>query len=142
MLKGLSTRVQVRSTELRAPSCEPQKAPAQGGGGPPKVVKCYRCRKKDHMAPDCRVNFSNSRPAQLAPKQSSPKEKCERCWQTTHMMRNCRAGPPKKPCYCGGYWQLPMAPDSIPKTAFTCHLGLYECVPLPFGLTNAPAIFQ
>ena len=41
-----------------------------------------------------------------------------------------------------GYWQIPMDPDSIPKTAFTCHLGLFEFTRMPFGLTNAPAIFQ
>lgn len=41
-----------------------------------------------------------------------------------------------------GYWQVPMHQDSIPKTAFTCHLGLFEFVRMPFGLTNAPAIFQ
>lgn len=41
-----------------------------------------------------------------------------------------------------GYWQVPMSEESIPKTAFTCHLGLFEFVRMPFGLTNAPAIFQ
>jgi len=25
-----------------------------------------------------------------------------------------------------GYWQIPMAPDDIDKTAFTCHMGTYE----------------
>lgn len=37
-------------------------------------------------------------------------------------------------------WQVPMHPNSIDKTAFTCHLGLFEFVHMPFGLTNAPAI--
>ena len=35
-----------------------------------------------------------------------------------------------------------MNKESIPKTAFTCHLSLFEFVRLPLGLTNASAIFQ
>ncbi len=41
-----------------------------------------------------------------------------------------------------GYWQIPMAADSIKYTAFRCFLGLFEHLVMPFGLTNAPATFQ
>eukprot|EP00921_Rhytidocystis_pertsovi_P024119 GHVQ01038724.1.p1 GENE.GHVQ01038724.1~~GHVQ01038724.1.p1 ORF type:complete len:184 (-),score=8.80 GHVQ01038724.1:204-755(-) len=41
-----------------------------------------------------------------------------------------------------GYWNISMHPDSVQKTAFTCHEGLYEFSVMPFGLANAPAKFQ
>ena len=42
-----------------------------------------------------------------------------------------------------GYWQVEMDPKSIPLTAFTVGpLGFYECVKMPFRLTNAPVMFQ
>jgi len=39
--------------------------------------------------------------------------------------------------YCNaGYWQIPIAEEDKPKTAFTCHCGTYQCTRLPFGLCN------
>ena len=41
-----------------------------------------------------------------------------------------------------GYHQLRIADGDIPKTAFRTRYGHYEFTVLPFGLTNAPAIFM
>lgn len=41
-----------------------------------------------------------------------------------------------------GYWQVPVKEEDRPKTAFTCHKGLYEFNTMPFGLKGAPATFQ
>ena len=41
------------------------------------------------------------------------------------------------------YWQVLMDDDNIPLTAFTVGpLGFYECLHMPFSLTNALATFQ
>ena len=41
-----------------------------------------------------------------------------------------------------GYHQIKIASENVPKTAFITHKGLYEYLVQPFGLTNAPAVFQ
>ena len=41
-----------------------------------------------------------------------------------------------------GYCQVLMNESDKEKTAFSCHQGLFEFNVMPFGLSNAPAVFQ
>ena len=51
------------------------------------------------------------------------------------------------PFYCflygySGYFQLEITADDQEKTTFTCPFGTYAYRRMPFGLCNAPTIFQ
>ncbi|MCI33231.1 reverse transcriptase, partial [Trifolium medium] len=41
-----------------------------------------------------------------------------------------------------GYHQIRVKSEDVPKTAFRTRYGHYEYVVMPFGVTNAPAIFM
>ena len=41
-----------------------------------------------------------------------------------------------------GYYQVPVHPSSLDKTAFVTPLGKYCFTVMPFGLTGTPAVFQ
>lgn len=44
--------------------------------------------------------------------------------------------------FSNGYWQIEVAEEDRPKTAFTTGRGLYQWRSMPMGLTNSPATFQ
>ncbi len=41
-----------------------------------------------------------------------------------------------------GFWQVLLAPESRPLTAFSIPAGHFQCLRLPIGLKNSPVVFQ
>jgi len=41
-----------------------------------------------------------------------------------------------------GYYQILVKAEDVEKTAFKSRYGHYEYVVMPFGVTNAPALFM
>ena len=115
----------------RPPTTPPTGGPPQPR--PPRDnsnIQCFRCQNYGHFAKECRMprevplppdprrqqkprsgpprDGNDSRPAQRNRNRQDPRDdrdRCNRCRQLGHFVRNCRACPPRKPCYCGGsHW--------------------------------------
>ena len=41
-----------------------------------------------------------------------------------------------------GYYQVPMAPEDQCEMTFVCHRGKFQFTRMPFGVMNAPTVFQ
>lgn len=82
----------------------PQAAPFTPNPRAPSAANpCHKCGKAGHFAKECRSA------AQVFPQaphtQHRNKVNCARCRMTSHAVQNCRAPPPRTPCYCGGsHW--------------------------------------
>ena len=103
--------------------------PSMSPWGSPVVL----ARKKDGTLRFC-IDYRALN--KVTKKDAYPLPRIEECLDSLHgMMYYCTMDMAK------GYWQVPMDPESIEKTAFSTHVGLFEWNVLPFGLCNAPATF-
>ena len=106
-VEALTQNQQTLQREVIASRAPAQVAQVKPASNKSKVV-CYRCNKKGHFAKECRSSTSYNR-EHYSPRprdqQTARSLKCDRCRATNHEVRNCRAGPPRRPCYCGGsHW--------------------------------------
>jgi cellular nucleic acid-binding protein len=68
-------------------------------------IRCYRCNRLGHSASNCR---SPSKP-------ETGRAKCLRCQSEVHRVHDCKAGPPSRPCLCGGHHWAYDCPNRNPQ---------------------------